>query len=268
MRILLLINFGKKHEAEIVELKARLDKFLDCYHCVSREDMENSLKEMENEGLLTIGEGNVILTERGVTLSREFQGLLFKREPILEIVAGLTDGSITSLIVIISAYLGGIAAHLTLFAATLTLAAVALTGFSSLVLGGKTEDIADLMSLRNLMESGLHCIPEGDERDKSMSLIATLFAVLRKEINRSNFVSATISLVATLISGIIPIAIFILLPTPYNLIISLAFVAVIVGLFLVRYRARKTGVHWRVTLIETIGIIIAAVLVSLLVGGG
>lgn len=268
MRVLLLINFGNSRESVIAEIEASLDKFLGCYHCIEQKDIKDSLKEMEAEGLLAMFDGKVTLTDRGVTLSREFQGILFKRSPILEIVAGLTDGSITSLIVIISAFLGGITAHLTLFAATLTLAAVSLTGFSSLVLGGKTEDIADLISIRNLMESGLHCIPPGDERDKSISLIANLFSVLRKEISRSNLISASISLVATLVSGIIPIAFFIFLPSPLNIIISMSFVAVVVGVFLVRYRSRKTGLHWKVTLLETIGIIIAAVAVSLLVGGG
>jgi hypothetical protein len=40
----------------------------------------------------------------------------------------------------------------------------------------------------------------------------------------------------------------------------------IAGIFLVRYRSKKTRVNWKVTLAETIAIVIVAVVVSLLLG--
>jgi hypothetical protein len=63
-----------------------------------------------------------------------------------------------------------------------------------------------------------------------------------------------------------PIVVFLILAQPYDIILSLAIVATIVGVFLVRYRARKTKVHWKVTLFETVAIVIIAVVVSLTVG--
>jgi hypothetical protein len=40
----------------------------------------------------------------------------------------------------------------------------------------------------------------------------------------------------------------------------------IVGVFLVRYRSRKTQVHWKVSLLETIAIVVIAVIASLIIG--
>jgi VIT1/CCC1 family predicted Fe2+/Mn2+ transporter len=234
---------------------------------VDPADVNCSINELEAEGLVNIQGEKIRMTERGNTLSKELKSLLFKREPILEIVAGLTDGSITSLIVILSAFLGGLGVSLTIFAASLTLAAVALTGFSSLILGGKTEDIADLMSLRTLMEYGFHGISDKNERDKSLTLIGDLFKVLNKQIGRANLYSATLCAVTAIVSGIVPIALYVLLSPPLNIIISVAFIGVIVILFLVRYRTKKTNVHWKVTLIETLGIIVVSVIASLLIGG-
>jgi hypothetical protein len=267
MRVVMLINFGRTCECEKDPFMNRIQKFLGCYSCVEKSDFDYSINELAEEGLVTVQGEKLRLTDKGAKLSKEFKGLLFKREPILEIVAGLTDGSITSLMVILSAFLGGLGTPITIFAASLTLAAVALTNFSSFILGGKTEDIADLVSLKTLMEYGLHNIPDHEERDKSLMLVKNLFVVLKKEIGRVNLFSAALCAVTTLLSGLIPIASYILLPPPLNIIISLSFVGAIVMLFLVRYRSKKTDVYWKVTLIETVGIIIVAVIVSLLIGG-
>ncbi|MDD1764616.1 MAG: hypothetical protein LUQ46_01210 [Candidatus Methanomethyliaceae archaeon] len=267
MRVVLLINFGKSGESEKGLLANRIQEFLGCFSCVEPADINYSINELATEGLVTIKGEKMRLTDKGNALSKEFKGLLFKREPILEIVAGLTDGSITSLIVILSAALGGLGASLTIFAASLTLAAVALTDFSSLILGGKTEDIADLISLKYLMESGFDSIPDHKERDKSLMMIKNLFFVLKQQIGRVNLFSAALCAITVIFSGLIPILFYILLPPPLNIILSLSFVGVVMLLFLVRYRSKKTDVHWRVTLIETFVIIMIAVIASLLIGG-
>jgi hypothetical protein len=267
MRVVLLINFGTSCECEKGPLANRIRKFLGCYTCIDGADFDYSINELAEEGLVTVQGEKVRLTDKGAKLSKELKGLLFKREPILEIVAGLTDGSVTSLIVILSAFLGGLGTSMTVFAATLTLAAVALTGFSSLILGAKTEDIADLISIKTLMEYGFHNIPDQEERDKSLMLIKSLFTVLKKDISRANFFSALLSAATILFSGLIPITLYIFLPRPLNIIISLGFVGAIVLIFLVRYRSRKTGIHWKATLIETVGIILVSVVLSLFIGG-
>ena len=50
-------------------------------------------------------------------------------------------------------------------------------------------------------------------------------------------------------------------------IVSLAIVAVIVGIFLVRYRSKKTRVNWKITFFETVAIITIATIASLVIGG-
>jgi hypothetical protein len=267
MRVVLLINFGTSCECEKGLLAGRIRKFLGCYTCVDEADFDYSINELAEEGLVTIQGEKILMTDKGAKLSKELKSLFFKREPILEIVAGLTDGSITGLIVILSSFLGGLGHSTTIFAATLTLATVALTGFSSLVLGGKTEDIADLISLKTIMEHGFHNLPDIEERDKSLMVIKNLFTVLKEDIGRANFNSAILSAAATIFSGLLPIVFYLILPKPFNIIISLGFVAVIVLAFLVRYRSKKTDVHWRVTLLETVGLIIVSVIISLIVGG-
>jgi VIT1/CCC1 family predicted Fe2+/Mn2+ transporter len=192
----------------------------------------------------------------------------------MEVVAGLVDGSVTSLVVILSAFiatltttssfLGSTAA--VIFAAFLTLSAVAITNFSSFLLGGITEDLADIMTLQNLMNYSLSDIPDKKERDKSLLLVQKLFTLLSKEIHRSNVYAAIICGVTTFIAGIIPIAAYLLLPPIINIIASLVLVTTIVGVFLVRYRSKKTRVNWKVTLLETFAIVIIAVIASLILG--
>jgi uncharacterized membrane protein YfcA len=82
-------------------------------------------------------------------------------------------------------------------------------------------------------------------------------------------VAAIICGTTTFIAGIIPIAayIFLLGESPLNLIVSLAIVGTVVGVFLVRYRSKKTRVNWKITLTETVVIVIIATIASLLLGG-
>ncbi len=86
-----------------------------------------------------------------------------------------------------------------------------------------------------------------------------------KTISTINF-GAIISGATTFLAGIVPIATYLLLPPVYNILISLGEVLVISGVFLVRYRSRKTRVNWKVSLAETVAIVIIATVVSLLPG--
>jgi VIT1/CCC1 family predicted Fe2+/Mn2+ transporter len=235
-------------------------------------ELDKALKEMSAEKLIIEKDDSVQLTSEGQRLSKEWESLLLKKEPIMEVVAGLVDGSITSLVVILSAFLATLTAHMNflgnpktvVFAAFLTLSAVAITNFSSFLLGGITEDLADIMTLQNLMNYSLSDIPDKKERDKSLMLIQRLFTLLGKQIHRSNLYGAIISGTTTFLAGIIPIATYLVLPLYYNIGISLVEVTVIAGVFLVRYRSKKTRVNWKITLAETVAIVIIATVVSLL----
>ncbi len=271
IRVIVLLNLSKGNATPKITLKRYLDKVCSSLACVDMNELEETLKEMAAERLIIEKADTVQLTEQGIKLGKEWQSLLLKKDPILEVVAGLVDGSITGLVVILSTIIaiftgsGLFADPKTLiFTALLTLTAVALTNFSSFFLGGITEDLADIMTLRTLMNYSLSDIPDKKERDTSLMLVEKLFLVLDKEIHRSNLYAAIVCGTTTFIAGIIPIITYVSLPSPYNTVLSLAVVAAISGIFLVRYRSRKTRVHWKVTLLETLGIVAIATVASVL----
>ena len=267
IRVIILLNLSKGKRMRKSTLKRRLDRVCTSFTCIEMSELEKAVKEMASEELIIDNNGTVQLTEQGLKLGKEWKSLLLKKEPIMEIVAGLVDGSVTGLVVILSAFIAALTTHLAIFAAFLTLSAVAITNFSSFLLGGITEDLADIMTLQNLMNYSLSDIPDKKERDKSLLLIKKLFILLDKEIHRSNIYSAVICGTTTFLAGSIPIITYIVLPGPLNIILSLTVVAVIVGIFLVRYRSKRTRVNWKITFFETIAIVIIATLVSLLLGG-
>ena len=267
IRVIVLLNLSKGNRMRKSTLKRRIDKVCVSYTCIELTELDDALQEMSSEGLIKESNDWVQLTKQGVKLSKEWESLLLKKEPILEVVAGLVDGSITGIVVILSAFIAALTAQVTIFAAFLTLSAVAITNFSSFLLGGITEDLADIMTLQNLMNYSVSDIPDKKERDKSLFLIKKLFVLLDKEIHRSNLYAAIICGSTTFLAGSIPIITFILLPSPLDVILSLSIVAVIVGIFLVRYRSKKTRVNWKVTFFETIAIVFIATIVSLILGG-
>ncbi len=267
IRVVVLLNLAKGNRIRKTSLKRRIDRVCSSYTCIEMDELEKALKEMGSEGLITEHDGALQLTKQGKRMAKEWESLLLKKEPIMEIVAGLVDGSITGIVVILSAFVAALTTQLTIFAAFLTLSAVAITNFSSFLLGGITEDLADIMTLQNLMNFSVSDIPDKAERDKSLFLIKKLFVLLDKEIHRSNLYAAIICGTTTFGAGSIPIVTFILLPSPLDAIVSLGIVAVIVGIFLVRYRSKKTRVNWKMTFFETIAIIFVAVIASLILGG-
>jgi DNA-binding PadR family transcriptional regulator len=267
IRVIILLNLSKGAPVRKSTLKSRIDKVCVGYACVDVGELEKALSEMVSEKLIIDNGGAVKLTDQGLKLGKEWQSLLLKKDPILEIVAGLVDGSVTSIVVILSAFLAALTTKTAIFAAFLTLSAVAITNFSSFLLGGITEDLADIMTLQNLMNYSLSDIPDKKERDKSLLLVSKLFVLLDKQIHRTNLYAAIICGTTTFLAGSIPIVTYILLESPLNIILSFTMVAVIAGVFLVRYRSKKTRVNWKITLIETLAIVIISTIASLILGG-
>jgi hypothetical protein len=273
IRVIVLLNLSKGAKIKKSALKARIDRVCLNYACIEITELDKALKEMSVEGLIVEKDGMVQLTAQGQKLGKEWESLLLKKEPIMEVVAGLVDGSITSLVVILSAFIATFTVssifhdvRTVIFTAFLTLSAVAITNFSSFLLGGITEDLNDIMTLQNLMNYSLSDIPDKKERDKSLMLVQKLFTLLGKQIHRSNLYAAIICGTTTFIAGIIPIATYLVLPPIYNIVVSLIVVAVISGVFLARYRSKKTRVNWKITLLETAAIVIIATIASLLLG--
>lgn len=267
IRVIVLVNLRKGTEVQKSWLKHQIDRVCTGYACVEMRDLDKALGQMTSEGLIYDEDGMVRLTEQGARLGKEWASLLLKKEPILEVVAGLVDGSVTGLVVILSALFAGLAVRAAAFAAFLTLSAVAITNFSSFLLGGITEDLADMITLQTLMNYSLSDIPDKSEREKSLKLVKDLFAVLHKEISRSNLFAAIICGTTTFFAGLLPILTYFMLPKPFDIVLSLSMVGTVVGVFLVRYRSQRSKVHWKVTLLETVVIVAIAVIVSLLVGG-
>ena len=268
VRIIILLSFREEDRLTRSLLKKKLEEYLADDVSIRMVDLDEALEEMASEGLLVKQDGNFKLTRRGIRLGREWKNLLIKRESVLEIVAGLTDGSITGLIVILSAFLAGLHMDTTLFAAILSLAAVSITNFSSFMLGGKTEDMANMLTLKALIDHSLSDIPDEKERMRSLRLAKHLFVILRREITKSNLLSASLCSVTTFLAGIMPIIAFLSLPKTLNIITSLGIIGVMTTVFLVRYRAKKAQVSWKVILPETIVIIAIATIISLIIGSG
>jgi VIT1/CCC1 family predicted Fe2+/Mn2+ transporter len=266
IKVVTLLELESKKSSTKNRLKDRLDHICGSDMCVEVADFDEALAEMTAEGLVNVDGETVTLTSSGEMLSGEWENLFVGEEPVLEVISGLTDGCITSLVVIISSQLTNLEPSHTIFATLLTLASVALTAFSSFFLGGKTEDLSDMISLQRIINFSLHDIPDSEEREKSLRLVSRLFRMFRKDLNRSNFRAAVLSGVTTFIAGIVPIGFYLYLPSPIGLVTSLGFVAVVVGIFLVRYRSRKMRVNWKITLAETIIILIIAVAASLVLG--
>jgi hypothetical protein len=267
IRVIVLINLRKGTEVQKSWLKQQIDKVCTGYVCVEMRDLDKTLNQMVTEGLIHDDRGTLHLTEQGAKLGKEWASLLLKKEPILEVIAGLVDGSVTGLVVVLSAFFAGLALKAAVFAAFLTLSSVAITNFSSFVLGGITEDLADMITLQTLMNYSLSDIPDKQEREKSLKLVKDLFGVLHKEIGRSNLFAAIICGTTTFLAGMLPIMAYFTLPKPLDLVVSLALVGTVVGIFLVRYRSKRSKVHWKVTLLETVVIVAIAVIVSLIIGG-
>jgi DNA-binding PadR family transcriptional regulator len=267
IRVIILIDLSKGNTMEKSSLKSKIDKICTGRMCVETSDLDNALKEMASEGLVSYMNEGVQLTEQGLKLGKEWQSLLMKKEPIIEVVAGLVDGSITGLVVTLSAFIANLGFKAAAFAAFLSLAAVSITNFSSFLLGGITEDLADMLTLQTLIDYSLSDIPDKTERDKSLLLVKQLFTVLHKEISRSNLYAAVLCSTTTFLAGAIPIVGFLALPRPFDIALSLTIVAAVTGIFLVRYRSKRTKVHWKVTLLETAAILMVATIASLVMGG-
>ena len=266
VRVIILVNMSNGRSVQKSVLKEQIDKVCTGYACVEMSDLDKTLGQMAKEELIHDDHGVLHLTEQGLHLGKQWSSLLLKKEPILEVVAGLVDGSITGLVVTLSAFVASLTLKTAAFAGFLTLSAVAITNFSSFLLGGITEDLADMITLQTLMNYSLSDIEDKDQREKSLRLVKDLFAVLHKQINRSNLIAAIISGTTTFLAGMLPIFAYFVLPMPLDIIASLLVVGAIAGFFLVRYRSKRSRVHWKITLLQTLAIIAIAVIISLIIG--
>lgn len=265
LRTLILVESGKRAISKS-RLKHRIESICDGNFCVDGADFDATLRSMVKEGLI-IDHGNAIkLTEKGAKISSEWKSFLYKDEPILEVVVGIADGSITSLIVIISSLIAGLTSKVAFIASLLSLAVVALTNFSSFLLGGVTEDLADLATLQNIITYSLSDISDVNERERALLLTRGIFNLLRAKRSRSSMMASLVCGAVTFLSGMTPLAIFLLFPYPIDLILSLPIVGTMIGFFLVYYRSRKTRMPWKMILFQTVVVIIVAVAVSLLLG--
>jgi hypothetical protein len=264
IRVIVLLRLRRGSQVQKTFLKDRIDRRYARFVRVERRDLDKALDELASERLITIDGEIVQLTEQGTDLAGQWRGLLLKREPILEVVAGLADGSITALVVILSSFTAGLTVSTTSFTGLLTAAVVAITNFSSFLLGGMTADLADIMTLQTLMNYSLSDIPDKKERERSLILLKRLFSILHGEVSNSNIFGAVTCSITTFLTGIIPLTIYLVLPPPLGIIVSLGIVGAVVGIFLVRYRSKKARLNWKITLLQTVTVIVIAVIASLL----
>lgn len=265
LRILTLIELGEKVVSRR-GLEHRICRLCKGRFNIDAKDFNETLKSMVEEGLLSASGDHVKLTDKGAEIGREWRKFLFRSEPVLEVIAGIADGTVASLVVIASSLIAGLTVKVTLIASILSLIIVSITNFSSFLLGGMTEDLADLTTLQNLIIYSLSDIPDKVEKEKAIYLAKELLDLLRKERSRMNVLSALTCGGATFISAAVPIAIYLILPQPIDIFLSFLIIAAMIGLFLVYYRSRKMKIHWKITLLQTIAVIIGAAAISLLLG--
>ncbi|MBC7090695.1 MAG: hypothetical protein H5T50_02105 [Nitrososphaeria archaeon] len=266
IKIVTLLILSRTAKIDLSKLRDRIEELCEHRICVEPGDLNRALSELANEGLVTVKGEYIELTSVGSKVSGDWKSLLLKSEPILEVVAGLTDGSITSLMIILSSFFARLSSKLTIFAALLTLASVAITNFSSFFLGGVTEDISEIIALKRLMDYSLSDNPDRGQRLKSIELLEQIFTLLNREVQKANITSAIVCALTTLFAGFTPILVYLLLPTPYNLLSSVALIGSIVVLLLARYRSKMTRIPLKITLLETLIIILIATFASILLG--
>ena len=263
LRVFILIELDKDPLSK-KNLKRRIDNLCKGRFFIEAKDLDETLKSMSDEGLIIESDGYVQLTEKGLQISDEWRNLLLKDEPILEVVAGIADGSVSGLVIILSSLIAGLTTSITLVAALLSLATVAITNFSSFLLGGMTEDIADVITLQNLITYSLSDIPDAREKEKSLFLAREMLNLLRKKRGKMSILSASTCGITTFISGITPITTYLMLPYPFNILVSMSIVGIITGIFLVHYRSTKAKIPWKITLLQTVVIMTVAIIASLI----
>ncbi|MEM0052770.1 MAG: hypothetical protein QXL89_01035 [Nitrososphaeria archaeon] len=129
-----------------------------------------------------------------------------------------------------------------------------------------TEDISEIIAIKRLMDYSLSDNPDKGQRLKSIELLKQVFSLLNREVQKINIISAVLCAITTLFAGFLPITLYLTFPAPYNFIASITLVGVIVILLLARYRSKMTKVPLKITLLETLVIILAATLASILLG--
>ena len=100
-----MLNLSKGAKLKKSALKNRIDRVCVSYACIDLAELDKALREMSAEKLIEEQGEYVQLTPQGQKLGKEWESLLLKKEPIMEVVAGLVDGSVTSLVVILSAFI-------------------------------------------------------------------------------------------------------------------------------------------------------------------
>ena len=263
LRVFILIELDENPLSKRT-LKRKINDLCKGRFSIETKDLDETLKSMINEGLIIDKDGYVQLTDKGIQISDEWRSLLLKDEPILEVVAGIADGSVSGLVVILSSIIAGLTTDITVVAALLSLATVAITNFSSFLLGGMTEDVADVITLQNLITYSLSDIPDVREKEKSLFLAKEMLNLLRKKRGKMSILSASICGITTFVSGITPIVTYLMLPPPFNMLVSISIVGAVTGIFLVYYRSSKTKIPWKITLFQT-AVIMAVVVVASLI---
>jgi hypothetical protein len=100
IRVIVLLRIRSGTPVRKTLLKDRIDRRYARFVRVEDRDLDKALEDLASERLITMDGEIIQLTEQGSRLAGQWRSLLLKREPVLEVIAGLTDGSITALVVI------------------------------------------------------------------------------------------------------------------------------------------------------------------------
>ena len=108
---------NKKREPLRTSLVSKLDKICGRDICITPTEFDDAMVEMAAEGLVVVTpEGIVELTRQRTPPKRGVGEPLRRRRTVFQTITGLTDGSITGLVVILSSYLTNLDTSHTIFA--------------------------------------------------------------------------------------------------------------------------------------------------------
>lgn len=264
IELTILLSIYKKGLYSKEALETKVEKYLQKSFDITASDLGEALHDMKARGLIEKVDEKYRLTDLGLRIGEEWKDLLTERRPTFEITVGMLEGIAGSLLLILTTFLLGMARTLSFITIFLGIISLSITNVSSTIVGGKTEDIEDALSLKNLIQYSVNNVPDKKERKRSQQYISSLFNVLRSEISQHTTFKALIAGGATLMAGLAPLVPFMLLPNSMGLIFAFIIIGFLISI-LVYFRSTVMKIHWTTILRETILVIALVIIVSLVV---
>ena len=98
IKLVTLLELQGKKNASKTQFKDRLSHICVRDMCIDISELNKALSEMVAKKLIILNDGTVSLTSSGELLAGKWENSFVSEELMLEVISGLTDSCITSLI--------------------------------------------------------------------------------------------------------------------------------------------------------------------------